>query len=440
MKARTLIAALPLASSLGLPLHAQAKQAAPPPQPLASASPIASAPPTEPGSNLTVYLLTFGWGDIVWERFGHNAIWIKDRARGTDITYNWGMFDFNQPHFIWRFVTGDTRYWMEPIDYSSMVTFYKQRNRSILAQELNLTPAQRLKLQQFVQWNALPQNKFYRYDYYRDNCSTRLRDAIDHALSGQLQTSTVSRMTPGTYRWHTQRLMTGDIPLYTGVTLALGHPADKPLSVWEEMFLPVRMANDLRTVNIADSIGSQIPLIRSETAIYTAGRPPEPAAPPYYLPLFVAVGIIFAAVLVLLVRSAEGGQRLSMFAATALATLWSLIAGLGGLALVFAWLFTKHYFMSRNENLMHFDPLSIVLVALIPLSIYGRRGVSRAIKFAAFIALLCLFGFVAQGIPFFDQKNGEIIALALPINLAVWWTVFRLTAYRRTSLPSSAAL
>ena len=143
-------------------------------------------------------------------------------------------------------------------------------------------------------------------------------------------------MTSGTYRWHTQRLMTGDIPLYTGVTLALGHPADKPLSVWEEMFLPVRMANDLRTVKIADSIGSQIPLIRSETAIYTAGRPPEPAAPPSYLPLFVAVGIIFAAVLVLLVRGAEGGQRLSMFAATALATLWSLIAGLGGHGYVLA--------------------------------------------------------------------------------------------------------
>ena len=350
------------------------------------------------------------------------------------MTYNWGMFDFNQPHFVWRFVTGDTRYWMEPIDYNSMVTYYKQHNRSILAQELNLTPAQRLKLQQFVQWNALPQNKFYRYDYYRDNCSTRLRDAIDHALSGQLQTSTVSRMTSGTYRWHTQRLMTGDIPLYTGVTLALGHPADKPLSMWEEMFLPVRMANDLRTVSIADSTGTQIPLIRSEMAMFTAGRPPEPAAPPFYLPLFVAVGIIFAAVLVLLVRSAEGGSRLAMFAATALATLWSLIAGLAGLALVFAWLFTKHYFMGRNENLMHFDPLSIVLVVLIPLSIYGRRGVSRAIKFAGFIALLCLFGFVAQGIPFFDQKNGEIIALALPINLAVWWTVFRLTAYRRTSL------
>jgi hypothetical protein len=411
------------------------------PPPAATQTPsTTTGPSTEPGSNLTVYLLTFGWGDVVWERFGHNAIWIHDGAHGTDTTYNWGMFDFNQPHFVWRFVTGDTRYWMEGIDLNSMLTYYRQHNRSILAQELNLSPAQRLKLQQFVQWNALPENKFYRYDYYRDNCSTRLRDAIDHALSGQLQTATVSRMTTGTYRWHTQRLMTGDIPLYAGVTLALGHPADKPLSVWEEMFLPVRMANDLRTVTFADSTGARIPLVRSEKALFTAGRPPEPAAPPNYLLLFVAVGILYAALLVILVRSAEGGHRVAMVAAKALATLWSIIAGVCGLALVFAWLFTKHYFMGRNENLMHFDPLSIVLVVLIPLAIFGLRGVSRALKFAGFIALLSLFGFVAQGIPLFDQKNGEMIALALPINLAVWWTIYRLTLYRRTSLPSSAAL
>src|SRR6478672_5406631 len=131
MNARTLVAFLSLASAVGLPLDAQPTQSATP-------QPIASAPSTEPGSNLTVYLLTFGWGDVVWERFGHNAIWIKDRARGTDMTYNWGMFDFNQPHFIWRFVTGDTKYWMEPIPLAPMVRYYKQNNRSILAQELNL--------------------------------------------------------------------------------------------------------------------------------------------------------------------------------------------------------------------------------------------------------------------------------------------------------------
>ena len=433
MKARALVPFLALSLSLGANVDAQGVAQNPPP------NPVVAPGVAEPGSNLTVYLLTFGMGDVVWERFGHNAIWIKDAARGTDLTYNWGMFDFNQPRFIQRFLTGDTRYWMEAIDFAPMVRYYKERNRSILAQELNLTPAQRLKLQQFVERNALPENKFYRYDYYRDNCSTRLRDALDHAVSGQLQLATVSRATSGTYRWHTQRLMTGDIPLYTGVTLALGHPADKPLSVWEEMFLPVRMANDLRSVSIPDSTGARIPFVRSEMALFTSGRSPEPAAPPNYFPWFVAVGILLAGIVVALVRSAEGGSRVAFFGATAITTLWSLIAGLGGLALVFVY-FTKHYFMTRNENLMHFDPLSLALAVLVPLSVYGLRGTSRAIKVSGFVAALSLFGFVLQGIPFFFQDNGEIIALALPLNLAVWWTVYRLTHYKRTSLPSSAAL
>src|SRR5687767_8235998 len=303
MKFQTVIPALALSLSLATGLDAQPISQSP------QSAPTPGMSAVEPGSDLTVYLLTLGWGDVVWERFGHNAIWIQDRTRGTDLTYNWGMFDFNQPQFIRRFLTGDTRYWMEAIELEPMLRHYRERNRSILAQELNLTPAQRLKLQQFVEWNARPENKFYRYDYYRDNCSTRLRDALDHALSGQLQLATVTRMTSGTYRSHTQRLMTGDIPLYTGVTLALGHPADELISQWEEMFLPVRMANTLRATSIPDTAGVRIPLVRSEMPMFMSGRPPEPSAPPNYFPWYVAVGILLAGVLIALVRSAEGGHR-----------------------------------------------------------------------------------------------------------------------------------
>ncbi|MDQ3674762.1 MAG: DUF4105 domain-containing protein, partial [Gemmatimonadota bacterium] len=372
---------------------------------------VPAAPAGEPGSELTVYLLTIGQGEAVWELFGHNAIWIKDRSNGSDITYNWGMFDFAQPNFVGRFLTGNTSYWMEAIDLESMLRAYTQRNRSLLAQELNLSPAQRLLLKKSLEENARPENKFYRYDYYRDNCSTRLRDMLDRALGGQLQTATTTRLTSETYRSHTQRLTQSNTPVHTGVTFALGHPADRPISMWEEMFLPVRMANHLRTVRVSDSTDNKIPLVRSEMALFTAGRAPEPSSPPSYLPWFVAIGITLAGALIALVSRAEAGGRVALFAATMLATLWSLVAGLAGSALLAAWAFTHHYFMSWNENLLQLNPISIALAVLIPLSIYGLRGVTRARRLSAIVATLSLFGLIAQGTPFFRQLNGEIIAL-----------------------------
>jgi hypothetical protein len=403
--------------------------------------PFVPTPPAgEPGSELTIYLLTIGHGDEVWELFGHNAIWVKDRSDGSDITYNWGMFDFNQPNFLGRFLTGNTSYWMEGIDLESMLQSYTQANRSLLAQELNLTPEQRLLLKQALETNRLPQNKFYRYDYYRDNCSTRLRDMLDRALGGQLQTATTTRITSETYRTHTQRLTQNNIPVNAGVTFALGHPADRPISMWEEMFLPVRMANHLRTVSVTDSVGKRVPLVRSEMALFTAGRAPEPAAPPNYLPWYLAAGIIIGGMLIVMVSRAEMGSRLALFGATAVSTIWSLIAGVAGTAILAAWLFTRHHFMSWNENLLQLSPLSIALTVLIPLSVYGLRAIERARRLSAIVAALSLAGFIVQGVPLFDQSNGEMIALGLPINLGIVWTVYRLTFYRRTSRPSSAAL
>ncbi len=417
-------------------LRTQTPVGVPPASAPAAAPPITVQP--DEGSNLTIYLLTFGHGDLVWEKFGHNAIWVHDATAGTDVTYNWGMFDFNQPHFIRRFLSGNTQYWMDTIPLSAIMQEYRARNRTVLAQELNLTAAQKIDLERFLEWNAMPQNQFYRYDYFRDNCSTRLRDALDRAVNGQIRRATDTVRTATTYRWHTARLMADNIPIYTGIMLALGHRADKPITAWEEMFLPVPMSARLRAVNIAGPDSTRIPLVRAERQLLGADRAPERETPPNYLPLFVAVGLVTAALILYLVRAGESGSRAAAVFAGLLAGLWSLLSGFFGLVVVAAWLLTAHVFMGMNENLLQFNPLSFILAIMIPFGIgIGRltRGLSRL---ATLIAMLSLLGFIMQGLPAWNQPNGEIIALALPLNLATAWAVYRLSHYKRISRSSSA--
>src|SRR5687767_8963474 len=164
---------------------------------LACASPLRAQPPTPalPDSvpaalAPTVWLLTMGSGDAVWERFGHNALWVQDRMGGTDYVYNYGVFDFNSPGYWGRFIRGNWLYELGVSDLSSTLYQYQMLNRTLRAQRLTLTPAQAAEVQRFLVWNARPENRVYRYDYYRDNCSTRVRDVLDRVLGGRLRAAT----------------------------------------------------------------------------------------------------------------------------------------------------------------------------------------------------------------------------------------------------------
>ena len=164
-------------------------------------------------SRRPVLLLTMGQGEEVFEKFGHNAIVVWDDQAGMPLVYNWGMFDFEQPNFISRFLSGDTRYWMQPFSWEQTLNLYQRLDRTLIAQELQLTPSQKARLVIMLRENALEANKFYRYDYYRDNCSTRARDAIDAVTNGALKRAMEAQPGQGSYRWHTRRLLAYNTPL-----------------------------------------------------------------------------------------------------------------------------------------------------------------------------------------------------------------------------------
>ena len=189
---------------------------------------------------------------------------MHDPVHGTDDAYNYGLFDFHQQNFVLRFVRGQMWYWMAGFPAPQYIRQYERDNRSVWLQELELTPAAKLELQRFLEWNAEPEHRFYHYDYYRDNCSTRVRDALDRVLGGALRAQTVSVPSGTTYRFHTQRLTANDALVSTGLLVALGQGVDRPISAWDEMFLPLKLREHVRRVTVPGPNGARVPLVRSE--------------------------------------------------------------------------------------------------------------------------------------------------------------------------------
>ena len=391
-------------------------------------SPVASPQQVAvPGADLTIYLMTMGNGDQVWERFGHNAIRVVDATNRTDSVYNWGTFDFRQPHFLQRFMTGNTLYWMQGDDIAETLATYRYLNRSVWVQELNLTPAERVAVRDFIAWNARPENRYYRYDYYLDNCSTRVRDVIDRVVGGQLKSATSSRLTNATYRFHTQRALQFDRAVALGTNIGLGELADRRISEWEESFLPARLMAHVDSVQIRRADGTTLRLVKSKQQLFAANRPPEPAAPPSEMVRNLLIGVAIAALLALLARAARTGARVARIAFTTLATVWTALNGILGVILIVGWTATRHVFMARNENLLQFDVLSLALAFVLPVALGRGHAIRAARALAMAIAVIALAGFAMQILPWFDQVNGEVIALTLPAHLALVWSVLALT-------------
>jgi len=402
--------------------------------------PVPSSQLAPRGSELTVYLMTMGHGDRVWERFGHNAIRIVDASRGTDSLYNWGTFDFQQPNFLGRFLTGNTLYWMQAEGMAQTLENYRFWNRSVWTQELDLTPEERANLRDFIVWNGRPENRYYRYDYYLDNCSTRVRDILDRVIGGQLRAATEPRLTNTTYRFHTQRLLQFDRAVAAGTNIGLGQLADRPISAWAEMFLPARMREHVRGIQVRRSDGSTRPLVKSEQELFAAQRGPEPAQPPGITILYLAIGVTLAVLFALLVRGANAGKHAARVTFATLTTIWAALNGILGVILIVGWTATRHVFMVRNENLLQFDPLSLALAVVLPLAIMRGRSVRAAQRLSTVIAAIALVGLAAKLLPWFFQVNGAVIALALPVHLTLAWSVRALSAARVTRpVPPDAA-
>ncbi|HET9818330.1 MAG TPA: DUF4105 domain-containing protein [Rhodanobacteraceae bacterium] len=383
---------------------------------------IASAPHAHagvadtPGADLRVDLYTYGPGTIYWERFGHDALVITDTGSGESYAFNYGMFDFDQEDFYFNFARGIMIYRAAAWPTADDIRQFSGEGRSITAQRLNLTASQRAALRDFLVWNVQPQNSRYRYRYFADNCTTRVRDALDQVLGGALRRQLTAPAEGGeTYRSETDRLMSGQPWLMYLLDLGLGPYADQPLTQWTGAFLPALLMRELRNVHGADGQ----PLVASETVLSPQRLPSPPAQPPdLRWPLLIAgliLGVAFVAA-----ASLSSRYDIDRWWFAVVGALYALLAGLVGVLLLVLWFATAHRAAWANENLWLFNPAAWLLVPTLLRLRKPRAGASRpALWIAALLTLLAVFALVSKLLPWFPQHNLPWILFGLPAWLGL---------------------
>lgn len=359
---------------------------------------------------LQVSLITMGPGRSVYERFGHNAIGIRNRETGEELVYNYGTFDFAEPGFVGRFIQGRPRYWLAAAPMDWTVASYRAAGRSVVAQELALPPEVKAELAFRLYQNSLPENRTYVYDYYLDNCSTRVRDMLDLVLGGALSEATRGRPAGGNLRFHTQRSVSNNPFFYLGILAAMGPAVDRPLDQWGEMFLPRAVHDRVAELTVDDGAGGRKPLVASTTVLVADDRwPVEETRPDWSLPLLFAGAAVAALILSARLGGVLGGAgRLA-------GTIWCDLQGIGSLVLLYLWFGTDHVATAGNWNLLLFTPLAVLVVPVWWMSrrpAWGRTVVRLYLLSVVLGALLAFLGLVPQAM-------GEIAALMILPSLAV---------------------
>ena len=402
---------------------------------LAARPAVAQLAPPADGSDLRAFLLTFGPGGHSWEKFGHNAIRVAstDPARPFDAAFNWGLFDFGQPNFIGRFLRGHMLYSMAPIDTDETLALYAGDHRWVAQQELNLTPAQKRTLFRNLLVNAQPANRDYRYDYYLDNCSTRVRDALDApgVLDGEIRRQVGDRF-GRTLRFHTDRLGSASFWLYWGMHLGLGTEGEKPIDAWRAMFVPMELMRRIEDVVVDGPDGSPVPLAGPAIMLVDDDTYVEPMEPPRRLGLNLlvplAIGLTTAGLVTAAARAARtpGGRRPLRWSAAIAASLFEAASGLAGTVLLLMWAFTDHWAANPNFNALNLSPVGLPLAVLAPLAVVRGRAGRWTVGLASLNLAVAVASVAWQLPPGFGQDDEAFVALALPVHAAVAFAAWRL--------------
>lgn len=348
------------------------------------------------------WLVTYGPGSEVWERFGHNALWLRDAERGLDHVFSFGYFDMGRPGFHLDFARGIMRYHGSASTREREFAFYRMRDRSISAQRLELDRGDVRHLHELLHEAIYPIPQHYDYDYLYNNCSTWLRDLIDEVLDGRLRPQLEARPARLEFRDHVRRFNESRLELHAGLSLLLGPEMDRKRTAWEEAFVPEALARSIGEVNIDGA-----PLVAETRTFYESERHRAPDRPRGLWWQYALIGALGVVGMVWPARRRASFWRLLPWRTAAVA--WTLAGGL----VLLMWLATEHAVVAGNLMVLVLNPLWLGL--LLPVPAFFRCALW-------WLVLACLVAAtILMSVPDGPQYRGEVLLWIVPMSLAMLW-------------------
>ena len=302
-------------------------------------------------SHLRISIITCTPGNELYSIFGHTALRITDSIQNTDLIYNYGTFDFADPDFFTKFVRGKLNYFLSAEELPMFLYEYQLTNRAVTEQELLLSDSSKKAIQKAVVDNLVGNNRFYKYDFLYDNCTSRVKNILVKYAGMTVAKKLVAEGTSFRDMIHEYLDRGGMAWTKLGMDILLGSPSDKAVSIDESMFLP-----DYLMKGIDSSVSITQPLLMEKRSILTSTIPGNSSSTNW--PFYFFTGIAAA----LLLLSFSENHR-AKFITRLIDFLLFCITGLIGVFLLFTWFGTDHSSFACNYNLLWALPTNIFAAA-----------------------------------------------------------------------------
>ncbi len=348
-----------------------------------------------------VSIITCGPGEEIYSLFGHTALRITDPVNEIDSVYNYGTFDFETPNFPLRFARGNLAYFLSTASFDNFIYGYQLENRAVSEQILNLSTHQIGVLYQLLEDNLQPGKKYYRYQFFADNCTTRIYQLLARALDGEMQIDTSYRQEPQSYRQLFTPYLKNFPWVRLGMNIGLGLETDQKTSFVQSLYLPATLEEALN-----HAYHSKQPLVREVNTLFV------PLVDISETSSFSITPFLFFTILALVILGISIREYVKGFSVSFLDYLIFGFIGLVGLILFLLWVFSLHTPTYQNLNLLWFSPLHLLFL----FSYQRWRQIS---KYYSLLNLI-LLGILLVVNPFFQLFVVEFYPITLMLMTRFW--------------------